>query len=148
MFAKEQGKDSWSILEHVHLANGTPDWKVVAASLRKEQSGSNNNNNKNNNIDPTGTARNTTTPTPWQTYCAHQTQLKAAQTATWTCEEDQLLLYYIAAMGPQEFVLDTARPSAPHLAAQTITHQHVPTSLGACQSYKVESTIYYYCCGK
>lgn len=72
--------ESRKISEHVHLHNGYPDWQVVADSLP---------NNR----------------TAWECLVAYQTKLRPAKHSDWTQQEDQLLLRYVAAAGPQ-FVVD------------------------------------------
>jgi hypothetical protein len=64
------------ILEQVHLHNGNPPWQDVATLLNR-------------------------TATAWQCLLAYQTKLTSSRSSPWTREEDEVLLKYVAAMGPQ-----------------------------------------------
>jgi hypothetical protein len=77
-FSKEESR---TIFEKVHLRDGYPDWQAIAASLPNDR-------------------------TAWECLVAYQTKLcPAVQQQAWTPAEDQLLLMYVAAAGPQ-FVVD------------------------------------------
>jgi hypothetical protein len=77
-FSKEESRN---IFEKVHLRDGYPDWQAIAASLPNDR-------------------------TAWECLVAYQTKLcPAVQQQAWTPAEDQLLLMYVAAAGPQ-FVID------------------------------------------
>jgi hypothetical protein len=66
--------ESMKILEQVHLHNGKPPWHDVAILLNR---------------------------TAWQCLLAYQTELTNSRSSPWTREEDEVLLKYVAAMGPQ-----------------------------------------------
>jgi hypothetical protein len=89
-FAKEE---SLRILEQVHLHNGKPQWQDVATSLNH---------------------------TPWQCLLAYQTKLTNSRSSPWTRSEDEVLLKYVAAMGPQ-WVLTLG--SAADLCAQVLPNR-------------------------
>jgi hypothetical protein len=75
-------EESLYIVEMVHDAkqkNESPNWKDIAASLKKR--------------------------TAWDCLVAYQTKIEPIQPEPWTLEEDELLLTYVSAGGPQ-FVLD------------------------------------------
>ena len=73
-------KESLKILEWVHKHKDHPPWEKVAQSLE-------------------------TNRTPWQCFQHYQNTLNGKlKTRLWTVEEDELLLKYIAAQGPQYVV--------------------------------------------
>jgi hypothetical protein len=90
-FSKEESR---TIFEKVHLHDGHPDWEALAASLPNER-------------------------TAWECLVAYQTKLcpTVQQQQAWTTAEDQLLLQYVAAAGPQ-FVIDG--DAMVHLAARLL----------------------------
>jgi hypothetical protein len=85
--------ESMKILEQVHLHNGNPPWQDVATLLNR---------------------------TAWQCLLAYQTKLTSSQSSPWTLEEDEVLLKYVAAMGPQ-WVLTLG--SAADLSAQILPNR-------------------------
>jgi hypothetical protein len=84
-FTKEE---SLKILEYTHVSNGDTDWEAVAASLQNR--------------------------TPWECFTHFKVKLRHIENSVWTIEQDETLLKYLAAMGPQ-FVLDLG--SAGHIAS-------------------------------
>ena len=70
-FTKEE---SLRILEQVHLHNGSPPWQNVAADIDR---------------------------TAWQCLLAYESKLSRTRTSPWIASEDEMLLKYVAAMGPQ-----------------------------------------------
>jgi hypothetical protein len=75
-------EESLYIVEMVHDAkqkNESPNWKDIAASLKNR--------------------------TAWDCLVAYQTKIEPMQPEPWTPEEDELLLKYVSAGGPQ-FVID------------------------------------------
>ena len=89
-FTKEE---SLRILEEVQKAKDQqtePDWQHITSALE--------NNNR----------------TTWQTFCHYRQHLEKLSTWTSTAEQDEFLLRYLAAQGPQ-FVWDTK--AAAHLSA-------------------------------
>jgi hypothetical protein len=94
-FTKEE---SLKILEYTH-ANSDTDWEAVAASLQNR--------------------------TPWECFTHFTVKLRHIENSVWTIEQDQILLKYLAAMGPQ-FVLDQG--GAGHIASRLLpdkTAKHV-----------------------
>lgn len=90
-------QESLTILEQVHAdEHKQPNWRMVAATLSI----------KNNDQQPR---------TAWQCLCHYQTKLVSTPSEPWTVQEDELLFWYLAAMGPQ-FLLDTS--SAAHLSTR------------------------------
>lgn len=91
-FSKEESR---IIFEKVHLQkDGYPDWQAIAESLPNDH-------------------------TAWECLVAYQTKLcpTMQQQQAWTPAEDQLLLQYMAASGPQ-FVVDG--DAMVHLAARLL----------------------------
>lgn len=69
--------ESLKIMENVHLHGGNPPWDELQLEGR----------------------------TAWQCFVAYQSRLSDSKKTAWTPEQDELLLKYLAAMGPQ-FVVD------------------------------------------
>jgi hypothetical protein len=91
-FSKEESR---IIFEKVHLVqDGYPDWQAIAESLPNDR-------------------------TAWECLVAYQTKLcpTMQQQQAWTPAEDQLLLQYMAASGPQ-FVVDG--DAMVHIAARLL----------------------------
>jgi len=88
-FTKEESR---KISELVHLAshNQDLDWETIAKSLESDR-------------------------TAWECFVAYQTRLRPVVQQKWTLPQDQLLLKYMAAAGPQ-FVIDSE--SVSHLATR------------------------------
>jgi hypothetical protein len=97
-FTKEE---SLYILEQVHLnENKQPNWSVVASSLQDKYP-----------------REPHCRRTAWQCLCHYQTKLISVPSEPWTRQEDELLFWYLAAMGPQ-FLLDLS--SAAHLSSRLL----------------------------
>jgi hypothetical protein len=95
-FTKEE---SLKILEYTHVSNSDTDWEAVAASLQNR--------------------------TPWECFTHFTVKLRHIENSVWTIEQDEILLKYLAAMGPQ-FVLDQG--GAGHIASRLLpdkTAKHV-----------------------
>lgn len=89
-FTKEE---SMRILEQVHLHDGKPPWQDVASSLNR---------------------------TAWQCLLSYERKLTSSRSSPWTRQEDEVLLKYVAAMGPQ-WVLTLG--SAADLSAQVLPNR-------------------------
>lgn len=91
-FSKDESR---AISEQLHLHDGDPDWQAVAESLPNPR-------------------------TAWECLVAYQTNLRPVVQQDWTAQEDQLLLQYIGAAGPQ-LVIDGN--SIMHFAARIIPNK-------------------------